>query len=265
MTQRLVNPIGAARREAGRYFAAQQFLTRVPCPPSTPFDPDDLAASIGWFPTVGVLVGSVVGGVAVALRNVVTPSFAAVVAVAVGAAVTGAFHEDGFADTCDAFGGYTVARRREIMRDSRIGTFGAVGLIALFAAKVSVLSSLLSFASGTKIVFASICAHTVSRCATVVAIRFIPPVNDPTSKTQSYRVSDPRLFFALAFPTVPIAVWLIGWNATFLGGTVVVLIESARPFFRRFSDGISGDGLGAINQLSEVVAWAVVLHTLSGG
>lgn len=264
MTQRFVNLIRAVRREAGRYFAAQQFLTRVPCPPSTPFAADDLAASIGWFPTVGILVGGVVGGVAVAVRDLVSPSFAAVVAVAVGAAITGAFHEDGFADTCDAFGGYTVVRRREIMRDSRIGTFGAMGLLALFAAKVSVLTSLLSVASDTKVIVASICAHTVSRSATVLAIRLIAPVNDPTSKTQSYRVSGPRLLFALLVPTVPTAIWLLGWNAAFLGGAIVLLIEGARPFFRRFSDGISGDGLGAINQVAEVTSWAVALRALTG-
>lgn len=257
-----MNPVGAVRREVGRYFAAQQFLTRVPCPVWTPYSSNDAAASIGWFPTVGVVVGAAVGGVAVVLRELVSPSFAAVIAVALGAAVTGAFHEDGFADTCDAFGGYTVARRREIMRDSRIGTFGAVGLVALFVAKVSALASIAAVLSGTKLFAAAICAHTVSRAATALAIRLIPPVNDPTSKTQSYRVSWPRAIFALVMPTAPLAIWLLGWDAAFLAGAIVVLIEGARPFFQRFTDGVSGDGLGALNQIVELLTWAVAVHSL---
>ena len=262
MTHRFVKPVAAVRREVGRYFAAQQFLTRVPCPAWTPFGPADAAASIGWFPTVGVVVGAVVGGVAVALRELVSPSFAAVIAVALGAAVTGAFHEDGFADTCDAFGGYTVARRREIMRDSRIGTFGAVGLVALFAAKVSALTSIASVVSAPKLLAVAICAHTVSRAATVLAIRLIPAVNDPTSKTQLYRVRWPRVILALVVPTAPLAIWLLRWDAAFLGGAIVVLIEGARPFFQRFSDGISGDGLGALNQIAELLTWAIAVHSL---
>ncbi len=257
-----MKPVGAVRREVGRYFAAQQFLTRVPCPSWTPFGPTDVAASIGWFPMVGVVVGVVVGAVAVALRELVSPSFAAVIAVALGAAVTGAFHEDGFADTCDAFGGYTVARRREIMRDSRIGTFGAVGLVALFAAKVSALTPITAAVSGPKLVAVAVCAHTVSRAATVLAIRLIPMVNDPTSKTQSYRVGWPRAIFAFVVPTAPLAIWVLGWDAAFLAGAIVVLIEGARPFFQRFSDGISGDGLGALNQIVELLTWAVAVHAL---
>ncbi len=257
-----MKPLGAVRREVGRYFAAQQFLTRVPCPAWTPYGPKDAAASIGWFPMVGVVVGAAVGGAAVALRELVSPSFAAVIAVALGAAVTGAFHEDGFADTCDAFGGYNVVRRREIMHDSRIGTFGAVGLVALFAAKVSALTTITVAVSGPKLVAAAICAHTVSRAATVLAIRLIPTVNDPTSKTQSYRVSWPRAILALVVPTAPLAIWLLGWDTAFLAGAIVVLIEGARPFFQRFSDGISGDGLGALNQIVELLTWAVAVHSL---
>jgi adenosylcobinamide-GDP ribazoletransferase len=257
-------PFLVLRREVGRYFAAQQFLTRIPCPASTPFASADLAGSIAWFSLVGVPVGAVVGGVAVALRNLVTPTFAAVIAVAAGAMVTGAFHEDGFADTCDAFGGYTSERRREIMRDSRVGTFGALGLLVLFVAKVSALGAVLAESSLWRIVVISICAHTISRAATVLAIRFVPPVVDPTSKTKSYSVTWPRFALALFVPAIPLAVAAFRWDAAIIGGAAILIVEGARPFFRRFTDGISGDGLGAVNQVVEVVVWAVAARQAIG-
>jgi adenosylcobinamide-GDP ribazoletransferase len=259
-----VTPLLFVRREVGRYFAAQQFLTRLPCPPSTPYAPADLAGSIAWFSLVGVPVGAVVGGVAVALRSVVSSSFATIVAVAVGAVVTGAFHEDGFADTCDAFGGYTVERRRDIMRDSRVGTFGALGLIVLFSAKVSALVVVVAASSAWRVMLVAICAHTISRAATVLAIRFVPPVLDPTSKTKSYRVTWPRFAVALLVPAIPLAIGVFRWDAAIIGGAAVLIVEGARPFFRRFTGGISGDGLGAVNQVVEVVVWAVAARQALG-
>lgn len=251
-------------RELGRYFAAQQFLTRLPVPRWTPYEPDDLAASLKWFSVVGILVGGAVGGVAVALRDVVTPTFAAITAVAVGAVLTGAFHEDGFADTCDAFGGYTVERRREIMRDSRVGTFGALGLVVLFSAKVSALVAVLSVQSNWRVVAVALCAHTASRAGTVVAVWVLPPIDDPTSKTKPYRATWTAVAFALAIPAVPIAVWALGWNATFAAGAIIMVIEGGRWFFRRFSGGVTGDGLGAINQVVEVIVWATAARRAVG-
>lgn len=258
------SPLLHVRREVGRYFAAQQFLTRLPCPTATPYAPADLAGSIAWFGLVGVPVGAVAAGVALALRSLVTPTFAAIVAVAVGAVVTGAFHEDGFADTCDAFGGYTPERRREIMRDSRVGTFGALGIIVLFAAKVSALSVVLVDSSALRVVAIVISTHTISRAATVLAIRFVPPVLDPTSKTKSYIVTWPRFVVALLVPAAPLAVGVFRWDAAIIGGAAIVVVEGARPFFRRFTDGISGDGLGAINQIVEVAVWAVAARQALG-
>lgn len=252
------------RRELGRYFAAQQFLTRLPTPSWTPHESSELTASLKWFAIVGVLIGGSVGGVAVALRELVTPTFAAIVAVALGAALTGAFHEDGFADTCDAFGGYTIERRREIMRDSRVGTFGALGLVALFAAKVSALGTVASTESAWQVVAVSICAHTVARAATVLAIRVVPAVVDPSSKTRAYRATWATVGFVLLMPTIPIAVAGLRWDAAFVGGAVIVVIEASRWFFRRFSGGVTGDGLGAINQVAEVIVWAVAARSAIG-
>lgn len=252
------------RRELGQYFAAQQFLTRVPTPSWTPHERGELAASLKWFALVGAFVGGSVGAITVALRELVTPTFAAIMAVAVGAAMTGAFHEDGFADTCDAFGGYTIERRREIMRDSRVGTFGALGLVALFAAKVSALATVASSASAWQVVAVSVCAHTVSRAATVLAIRVVPSAMDPTSKTRPYQATWAMVGFVLLVPTIPVAIAALRWDAAFVGGAVILVLEGSRWFFRRFSGGVTGDGLGAVNQVAEVIVLAVAARSAVG-
>ena len=236
----------------------------VPVPSWTPHENSELAASLKWFAVVGVAIGGGVGAATVGLRELVTPTFAAVIAIAVGAALTGAFHEDGFADTCDAFGGYTIDRRREIMRDSRVGTFGALGLVALFTAKVSALATVAASASAWRVVAVSICAHTVSRAATVLAIRLVPSAMDPTSKTRPYRATWAMVGFVILVPTVPAAIAALRWNAAFVGGAVIVMIEASRGFFRRFSGGVTGDGLGAINQVAEVLVWAVAARSAIG-
>lgn len=248
----------------GRYFAAQQFLTRMPVPSWTPHENSELVASLKWFSMVGLVIGGGVGAIAVAMRELITPTFAAIIAVAVGAALTGAFHEDGFADTCDAFGGYTIERRREIMRDSRVGTFGALGLVALFAAKVSALATVAASASAWQVFAVSICAHTISRAATVLAIRMVPSALDPTSRTRPYQATWAMVGFVVLVPTIPIAVAALRWDAAFVGGAVIVMIEASRWFFRRFSGGVTGDGLGAINQVAEVLVWAVAARSAIG-
>ena len=252
------------RREVGRYFAAQQFLTRLPVPGWTPYEERELAASLKWFSVVGVVVGGSVGAVTVALRHTITPTFAAIVAVGFGAILTGAFHEDGFADTCDAFGGYTVERRREIMRDSRVGTFGALSLIVLFAAKVSALSTVAATESSWRVVGVALCAHTASRAATVLAVRLIPPVDDPTSKTAAYQTTWTGVVFALVVPAVPVAVLVLRWDATLAAGAIILVIEGSRWFFRPFSGGVTGDGLGAVNQVAEVIVLAVSARAAIG-
>ncbi|HZP83894.1 MAG TPA: adenosylcobinamide-GDP ribazoletransferase, partial [Chthonomonadaceae bacterium] len=128
------------RAQLHAFFTALMFLTRIPCPPWVDHAPDSLARSAVYFPVVGVLVG---GLGALAYRLVAcgySPALAALAGLATTVLVTGAFHEDAFADVCDGFGGWTPERRREIMRDSRVGSFGVVGLALLLGMKVALLS-----------------------------------------------------------------------------------------------------------------------------
>jgi adenosylcobinamide-GDP ribazoletransferase len=252
----------ALRRGLSRYFAAQQLLTRLRCPSWTAYSPDDLARSTVYFPLVGVLVGAISAGV-VGLFGGALGHYgivAAVFAVASSAVVTGGFHEDAFADVCDAFGGMTQQRRREIMRDSLVGSFGASGVALLLMAKVLSLGAIGSWKSMAAVV---IVAHVLARWTSVVMIRFTTYVEDPDSLAKPYAgmVSTIRLAVATLLPSAPAALLLFGFG---VGGALlvglIVLCALSSVFFKRWLGGITGDCLGAVNQLAELAVYVVASH-----
>src|SRR5689334_21574812 len=125
------------------FFVALQFLTRVPVPSLPNSAPSDLGKATAFFPLVGVIVGAGAAMVFVLLERVLPVPAAVLCAIAFAAFITGGFHEDGLADTFDGFGGgWTKDRVLEIMRDSRIGTYGALALVFSVLGKLTLLSSL---------------------------------------------------------------------------------------------------------------------------
>ena len=125
------------------FFIALQFLTRVPSPRWVGFEPAWLNQSARHFPAVGLCVGAASALVLVLGHALFGPAVAVGLAMAASVLITGAFHEDGFADTCDALGG-AVGRERalEIMKDSRIGAYGAIGLVLMLGLKAAPLLDL---------------------------------------------------------------------------------------------------------------------------
>jgi adenosylcobinamide-GDP ribazoletransferase len=252
----------ALRQGLSRYFAAQQLLTRLRCPSWTAYSPDDLARSTIYFPWVGVIVGGISAAVVAlfggALEHV--GSIAAVFAVASSAIVTGGFHEDAFADVCDAFGGMTQQRRREIMRDSLVGSFGASGVALLLMAKVLALTAVGPWKSMAAVV---VVAHVLARWTSVVMIRLTAYVEDPESLAKPYAgmVTNMRLVVATLLPSAPLAMLLFGFAVG--GGLLVglvVLCALSSVFFKRWLGGITGDCLGAVNQMAELAVYVVASH-----
>ncbi len=126
-----------------RFFIAVQFLTRLPVPRSLNSSEADIGKAAAFFPLVGLIVGGAAAAVFIGTQKVLPLQAAVLCAVAFAAFLTNGFHEDGLADSFDGFGGgWTKDRVLEIMRDSRIGTYGALGLIFLIFGKIIFLSSL---------------------------------------------------------------------------------------------------------------------------
>lgn len=153
------------REEAAILLTACRFLTRVPLPERPLATAGRLMRTPRYYPAVGLLVG----GVAALLLLVLTPALGPVVAVLLATAatgvLTGAMHEDGLADTCDGLG-VMPARALEVMRDSRVGTFGLLGLGLTLAVKVAALAALPTGAAAAALV----AGHATSRFACVVTI-----------------------------------------------------------------------------------------------
>lgn len=242
---------------------ALQFLTRVPVPVG--FDPLWLNQSARHFPLVGAFVGAMGALVLWAAAWLFPPAVAVGLSIMATVLLTGAFHEDGLADTCDALGG-AVSRERalEIMKDSRIGTYGAVGLLLVLGLKAATLAALpVGWA-----VAALLLAHTVSRTAAVALIRFLPYAGDVSlakAKPLAERISGGGFVVALGWSLVvggAVIVWQAAWwpmVATAWAVAVASAWVCGRWFMRRLG-GITGDALGATQQFTEL---AVLLGWLA--
>ena len=239
------------RRQLQLFLCAAQFLTRVPTPALKDFEPDWISRSARYFPLVGLLVGLVCAGVFAAASQVWSGWLAALLAITAGVLVTGAFHEDGLADTFDGLGGGgTPERRLEIMKDSRIGTYGALALGLVLALKAAALAGMSPLIGA----WALACAHAGGRGAAVLAMRVLPYVGHLERgkwKPAPSGLSTPEALLALAFAALPLllapsAAWALG--LLFGAGLALILALSAR----RLLGGYTGDVLGGVEQMFEL-------------
>lgn len=240
------------------FFVALQFLTRVPVPRWVGYDPAWLNQSARHFPVVGLCVGAVSALVLVAGHALFGPTVAVGLAMAASVLLTGAFHEDGFADTCDALGG-SVGRARalEIMKDSRIGAYGAVGLLLMLGLKAAVLASLPLAAA----VPALLLAHTASRTAAVALIRVLPyagNVEHAKAKPLAQRIGTAAVLVAVGW--VALAAVVLVWHQPQQAQAVLTALLLALAgttwcgrWLRRRLGGYTGDALGATQQITELL------------
>ncbi|MEY2402167.1 MAG: adenosylcobinamide-GDP ribazoletransferase [Ilumatobacteraceae bacterium] len=233
--------------------AAVQFLTRIPI--RLRREPD-VAASVPWFPVAGALIGAAVGGVAAGSWEVVPPLVAAAIAVAIGLLITGAFHEDGLADVADAFGGgWTIERRLEILKDSRHGSYGVAAMCTSIVVRVVCLGSL----PGPAAMFASsVAAHAAARGAAVGLMGLAPLATHQGLGADYGQAATPRRAIVGALGGLAIGALAVGWWAGPLAGAMIVSIMAMRWLAMRKIDGISGDVLGACEQVAECLCLVVL-------
>lgn len=224
---------------------------------------DDLRRSCVFFPAVGLLVA--VAGIATrwAFAAPLGRSAATVLAVGVMVLITGAFHEDGLADSADGlWGGSTPARRLEIMRDSRIGTYGSVALVLSLLFHVALLAPL------PLEVFAAavVAGHVLGRAGGVLLAGLLPPVADQGLGAKVIGGSGPGTWIAVGLQAVAAAAYAsAGWLWLPLLAAVLAVLLVARVARRRLG-GLTGDLLGASTQLALLAAMAAVVavHRTAG-
>lgn len=233
--------------------AALQFLTRVPI--RLRREPS-LEATVAWFPVAGAIIGLAVGGTAAGLWHVVPPLVAAAIAVTVGLLVTGAFHEDGLGDIADAFGGgWTVERRLEILKDSRHGTYGVAAISTSIIVRVVAVGAL----PGPWTMFtAAVAAHTMGRVAAVAMAGTMRLATHSGLGADYGRSTTPaRAVFGVASGVAITALAVGRWTpALIVTATAAVAVVGALA--RRKIGGISGDVLGAVEQVAECMCFVVL-------
>ena len=239
--------------------AALQFLTRVPMRLRRAPSPTGMVV---WFPLAGAVIGLAVGGVGALAWHLVPPLVAGAVAVTAGLLITGAFHEDGLGDVADAFGGgLTLERRLEILKDSRHGTYGVAAMCASIVVRVAALGSLPSPAA---ILATAVAAHVLARAA-AVALMAAAPLAGHAGLGADYGQST-TLGRAVVAGLMGLALGAVatGWWVLVLAAAALLAAALVGALALRKIQGISGDVLGAAEQVAEclvvVVASGLATH-----
>ncbi|MBZ0335544.1 adenosylcobinamide-GDP ribazoletransferase [Marinobacter sp. AL4B] len=235
------------------FWLAVGFLTRIPMLAQINYSQRLMNKSSLYFPLVGLLLG-IIYVVAFTLFSLVASPLVAIVLVLIAHLfITGAFHEDGLADSIDALGGgYTVKKRLEIMKDSRIGTYGTVALVMALLLKVALLMEV------EHIWLALLAAPAISRLTPLLLMATLPYVTDPDkskSKPVPDEFSNARLTIAAAFVLI-LSATLSFWHPLLIIGTLPAVLLVALcwgAYLRGQLGGHTGDALGASVVFSELV------------
>ena len=238
--------------QARLFLCALQFMTRLPTPRLKGFQPDWIARSAPYYPVVGWLVGGLSGAAFLAASPFWPGLPAAVIAIVVGLLATGGFHEDGLADAADGLGGgRTPARRLEIMKDSRIGNYGALALWSVLTLKAVLLATLPPWQGA----LALLLTHGAGRAAAAGVMASLTYVRDEDQAKlgpSPMAVRPPEAAIAVALGVAPMILWpshlhaAAGLCLAAIGATVLALVS------RRLIGGFTGDVLGAIEQFVEL-------------
>jgi adenosylcobinamide-GDP ribazoletransferase len=230
------------------FLLALSFYTRLPYPPT--LDYQELPRSAVYLPLIGWLVGGF-AGLSFYLANLAWPQTTAVIfALIAGMLLTGALHEDGFADVCDGFGGGINKQRiLEIMKDSHIGVYGVLGLMSMLSLKVSLLGSM----PAVTVPVMLLAGHSLSRLAPLLLMRRYRYArgNDSKASGAVYKPDFKELAFAALTGLLPLAL-LPGLCALAAVPALLAVMLLGHYFYRRIG-GYTGDCLGASQQIAETV------------
>jgi adenosylcobinamide-GDP ribazoletransferase len=240
---------------------AVAFLTRLPMPHPDGAMPPNFVRAHRMFPVVGAMIGAAVGLLCLGLRYAGVPDLAAAALALGGSAIlTGALHEDGLADVADGFGGgRNLEAKLEIMRDSRLGTYGAVGLLVSFAAKLSALAAI----PDSHVVPALIAAHALAR-GILPAMSMNLPYARKDGLARNAGQPDAAISAMAGGLALVIALLSLSWtNAMFaalaagLGGFCMAWLAM------RQIGGQTGDVLGGAEQVSETAILVLLAARLA--
>jgi len=245
------------RREIHIFFNALMFLTRIPCPRWVDFSEEHLNQASRYFPLVGILVGILAAAAFWLMQQIFPISLSILLSMAASIWITGAFHEDGLADFCDGFGGgWTSTDILRIMKDSRIGTFGVIGLGLGLAIKFLALQAI----PLTLLPAAMICGHAISRFYSGTFIfthAYVRQDLESKVKPLARQMSLTSLLISGLISILPLLLF----------GDIKILCLFLVPipakwhlgrYMHKYLGGYTGDCLGAAQQIFEVLIYLTI-------
>lgn len=240
---------------------AVAFLTRLPMPHPDGAMPPNFVRAHRMFPLVGALIGAAVGLLCLGLRYAGVPDLAAAALALGGSAIlTGALHEDGLADVADGFGGgRNLEAKLEIMRDSRLGTYGAVGLLVSFAAKLSALAAI----PDSHVVPALIAAHALAR-GILPAMSMNLPYARKDGLARNAGQPDAAISAMAGGLALVIALLSLSWTNAMFAALAAGLCGFCMAWLAmRQIGGQTGDVLGGAEQVSETAILVLLAARLA--
>ncbi|MFI5149699.1 MAG: adenosylcobinamide-GDP ribazoletransferase [Bacteroidia bacterium] len=251
------------KQEIKIFFTALMFYTRLPCPAWVDHDPLHLTKATRYLPLVGMLVGCICAGIWYGAQLVFPAPVAVTLSMLGGVLVTGGFHEDGLADVCDGFGGgWTREKILDIMKDSRVGAFGVMGLVLVFLLKFSLLVSI----NPALLPLVLIAAHALSRFVTITFLythSYARPDTGTEQDPSKIRpvAEKPRLtdlFIAGLFGIAPLFFFQNHWVFLLIIPLYLLKILLGR-YFVKWIGGYTGDCLGATQQSTEILFYLCLI------
>ena len=245
-------------RELKLFFTALMFITRIPVPKWVGYSESNLNKCNRYFPLVGVVVGGFGGLVYWLSLFLFSNEIAIVLSVASTILLTGAFHEDGFADVCDGFGGgWTKDKILTIMKDSRVGAYGMIGMILILLLKFYILNTL----QGHILIPALIAGHSMSRAFAVSTMYSLPYVREDELSKSKPVTKNLHIFDLWVAMIIGLSSLLLFQNWKIYLVIIPLLIAKfwLEKYFKKWIGGYVGDCLGTIQQVTEIIFYMSIL------
>lgn len=248
------------KKQIQYFLTALFFFTRIPCPKWVNHSPKLLKKSNRYFSLIGILVGIIASIVYLTSHLIFSSNIAILLSMVSSVWVTGAFHEDGFADVCDGFGGgWTKEKILIIMKDSTLGTFGVVGLITILSLKFISLTEL-NFSTKI-IVLALISGHSISRFTATLLLyshNYVREKNTSKINMTSNKMSLKELIISGFFGLFPL-VFFFDFSIFLVLIPLLITYLYLGHIFKKWIGGQTGDCAGALQQTAEVVFYLSLL------
>lgn len=236
------------------------FYTRIPVPKSIGYSGVNLNKAGKYLPLIGILVGVFGAGIYCVFHLVFSTHIAVLCSMVATILMTGAFHEDGFADFCDGIGGgYNKEQILRIMKDSATGTYGTIGIVLMLLSKFLFLSEM----TPIQISLALISAHALSRLSPIMMMYASHYVrNDESSKSKDTASEKKYSIMLIAIVWAIIPLFFLSYiSILFVLLSASLIFVYFRYYIHKKIGGYTGDVLGALQQISELGFYAVFLFS----